>query len=73
MPIEAVRVLVFTTAFILFVPVRWHVWGGRLRDYKWNFVETTFGQMVDKERANKPLSITIWVLVIGVFTVFSTI
>jgi len=72
-PIAAVRILVFTAAFILFVPVRWHVWGGRLRDYKWNFLETTFGQMVDKERANKPLSITIWALVIGVFTLLSTI
>ncbi|MDP2233853.1 MAG: hypothetical protein Q8K89_09470 [Actinomycetota bacterium] len=65
-------ILVFTIAFILFVPVRWYVWGGRLRDYKWNFVNSTFGQMVDKERANKPLSITIWVVVIGLLTLFST-
>ncbi|MDP2233400.1 MAG: hypothetical protein Q8K89_07170 [Actinomycetota bacterium] len=72
MPIAAVRILVFTAAFILFVPVRWHIWGGKLRDYKWNFLDTTFGQMVDKERANKPVSVTVWVVVIALLTVLST-
>ncbi len=72
MPIAAVRILVFTAAFILFVPVRWHVWGGKLRDYKWNFLDTTFGQMVDKEQANKPVSITIWVVLIALLTLLST-
>lgn len=72
MPISVVRILVFTAAFILFVPVRWHVWGGKLRDYKWRFLRLSFGQIVDLERANKRRSIPAWILILGLLTWLST-
>jgi len=71
-PIAVVRILVFTAAFILFVPVRWHVWGGKLRDYKWRFLRLSFGQIVDIERANKRSSIPAWIAILGLLTWLST-
>lgn len=72
MPIAAVRILVFCAAFVLFVPVRWHVWGGRLRDYRWRFLRLSFGQIVDLERAHKRTSIPAWILILGLLTWLST-
>lgn len=72
MPIAVVRILVFTAAFILFVPVRWHVWGGTLRDYKWRFLRLSFGQIVDIERANKRSSIPAWIAILALLTWLST-
>lgn len=72
MPLNVLRVILFVGGFVLFVPVRWHVWGGRLRDYRWKFLSMTFGQMVDKERAHPWVSIPSWIVVIALLTLAST-
>lgn len=72
MPLLLLRVVVFAAAFILFVPVRWRVWGGRLRNHRWKFLSITFGEMVDRERARPWVSITAWAMVIALLTFLST-
>ncbi len=72
MPLALVRLLVFVAAFVLFVPVRWHVWGGRLREYRWRFLKASFGQMVDAERAHLAASLITWTVILGLLTWIST-
>lgn len=72
MSIWTARALVFVVAFVLFVPVRWHVWGGRLKDQRWRFLNLTFGQLVQHERANRAVSVAVWAAVLALLTWMAT-
>jgi hypothetical protein len=70
--VDPVRVLIFIAAFVLFVPVRWRVWGGRLRDNRWFFLNKTFGEIVDAERRRSLVVVPIEAAVLALLTYLST-
>lgn len=72
MPDWLLRVLVFASALTLFVPVRWHVWGGRLKDHRWKVTSLTFGQMVAAERKHPVRSVAVWSAILALLTWMAT-